>query len=107
MRQSFLVGWVGRDRMGCGPCLLKLNRRPNVTAVFSNQPPLNPISEAERTEANEANEGQVNTRAAARTIGWQARGREIPSSFVLFVSFCEPNFGVRVETLKVVCLPGR
>jgi hypothetical protein len=27
----------------------------------------------------------------------QARGREIPSNFVLLVSFCEPNFGVRAE----------
>jgi hypothetical protein len=33
--------------------------------------------------------------AAARTICLQARGRKSASSFVLFVSFCEPNFGVR------------
>jgi hypothetical protein len=57
----------------------------------------NPISAAERTEANEANEGQVDTRAAARTICLQARGREIPSSFVPFVFFCEPSFEVRVK----------
>jgi hypothetical protein len=56
-----------------------------------------PITEPERTEANEADEGEMDAGAAARTICLQACSGEIPSRFIPFVSFCEPNFGVRPQ----------
>jgi hypothetical protein len=75
----------GQDQTKDGRRLKFVGSKPPGTAALRS--PFNPISAAERTEANEANEGQMDAgRQPERFDSNLAAGKSLPALFSLFPS---------------------